>query len=84
MLMRDMVSAVHYLHTKCIMHRDLKLENFLFATKSVNSPLILIDFGLSKRFEPGEILSQRVGSCYYTGETVALLVNPIFHHYFVI
>jgi calcium-dependent protein kinase len=78
MLMRDMVSAVHYLHTKCIMHRDLKLENFLFATKSATSPLVLIDFGLSKRFEPGEVLSQRVGSCYYTGILVGLaIVRPL-------
>jgi calcium-dependent protein kinase len=48
-------------------HRDLKLENFLFETKSSSSPLILIDFGLSKNFEPNERLTQRVGSCYYTG-----------------
>jgi hypothetical protein len=48
--------------------RDLKLENFLFEDRDSNSPLILIDFGLSKTFEPGEILTQRVGSCYYTGK----------------
>ncbi len=47
---------------------DLKLENFLFEDRDSNSPLILIDFGLSKTFEPGEVLTQRVGSCYYTGE----------------
>jgi calcium-dependent protein kinase len=66
-LMKDMLSAVHYLHSKGIVHRDLKLENFLFEDRDSNSPLILIDFGLSKTFEPGEILTQRVGSCYYTG-----------------
>lgn len=69
-LMRDMISAVHYLHSKGIVHRDLKLENFLFEAKSSTSPLILIDFGLSKHFEHGERLTQRVGSCYYTAPEV--------------
>ena len=52
------------------MHRDLKLENFLFEAKNSNSPLVLIDFGLSKHFEPDERLTQRVGSCYYTAPEV--------------
>ena len=69
-LMRDMISAVHYLHSKGIVHRDLKLENFLFEAKSSSSPLVLIDFGLSKHFEHGERLTQRVGSCYYTAPEV--------------
>jgi len=69
-LMRDMLSAVHYLHSKGIVHRDLKLENFLFDNKNSNSPLLLIDFGLSKHFEPDERLTQRVGSCYYTAPEV--------------
>ena len=47
--------------------RDLKLENFLFEGESLSSPLILIDFGLSKHFDSTERMSQRVGSCYYTG-----------------
>ena len=51
---------------------DLKLENFLFEGESATSPLILIDFGLSKLFDKGERIRQRVGSCYYTG-TVCLL-----------
>lgn len=69
-LMRDMISAVNYLHSKGIVHRDLKLENFLFEAKNSSSPLILIDFGLSKQFEPNEKLTQRVGSCYYTAPEV--------------
>lgn len=69
-LMRDMISAVHYLHSKGIVHRDLKLENFLFETKTSSSSLVLIDFGLSKHFQKDEVLSQRVGSCYYTAPEV--------------
>mmetsp|Transcript_17482 Transcript_17482/g.29295 ORF Transcript_17482/g.29295 Transcript_17482/m.29295 type:complete len:685 (-) Transcript_17482:255-2309(-) len=69
-LMRDMLSAVNYLHEHGVVHRDLKLENFLFEDHNSNSPLILIDFGLSKHITPGERLTQKVGSCYYTAPEV--------------
>jgi hypothetical protein len=51
--------------------RDLKLENFLFEGDSSTSPLILIDFGLSKHIDHGERMKQRVGSCYYTGRLIS-------------
>lgn len=69
-LMLDMLRAVHYLHSIGIVHRDLKLENFMFEEKSSASTLILIDFGLSRRFEVGEKMNQRVGSCYYTAPEI--------------
>lgn len=69
-LMLDMLRAVHYLHSIGIVHRDLKLENFMFEEKSSASSLILIDFGLSRRFEMGEKMNQRVGSCYYTAPEI--------------
>ena len=71
-LMADMFSSVHYLHLNGIIHRDLKLENFLFLDDSAHSPLVLIDFGLSKKFDHGEKFTQRVGSCYYTAPELLL------------
>lgn len=58
LLMRDMISSVKYLHKRGIVHRDLKLENFLFEFKSPNSRLKLIDFGLSKYFDEGTVMYQ--------------------------
>ena len=48
-IMRQLVSAVYYLHHAGIVHRDLKLENFLFD-KPRGSIVKLIDFGLSHRY----------------------------------
>ena len=63
-LVKQMLSAVRYLHSKGITHRDLKLENFLFSSKSDDSELKMIDFGLSKHFVSGEILTAPVGTPY--------------------
>ncbi len=69
-ILQDMLSAVSYLHHHGIVHRDLKLENFLFETKSVDANLKLIDFGLSKHFHEHERMHQVVGSAYYTAPEV--------------
>ena len=69
-LTNDMLSAVNYLHRNGIVHRDIKLENFLFTDSSHDARLILIDFGLSKIIDDGEQLTQVVGSCYYTAPEV--------------
>lgn len=45
-LVKQMLSAVRYLHSRGIIHRDLKLENFLFSSTSKDSELKMIDFGL--------------------------------------
>lgn len=63
-LVKQMVSSVRYLHSKGIIHRDLKLENFLFSNQEIDSELKMIDFGLSKHFELGQSLHDKVGTPY--------------------
>lgn len=64
-LVKQMISAVRYIHMKGIIHRDLKLENFLFSNTVKDSELKLIDFGLSKHFHyGGEIHRDVVGTPY--------------------
>jgi len=60
----QILSSLRYLHSKGIVHRDLKLENFLFSTRK-HLQLKMIDFGLSKHFQhPGEVQHDMVGTPY--------------------
>ena len=44
----QMMQALTYCHANKICHRDLKPENFLLLTKAKDSPIKIIDFGLSR------------------------------------
>ncbi len=69
-LFYQMLSSICFLHDKGIAHRDLKLENFLFQSKSVDSPLKLIDFGLSQKMNPDAGALKIVGTSYYIAPEV--------------
>nr|CDJ88720.1 Serine threonine protein kinase-related and Protein kinase domain containing protein [Haemonchus contortus] len=47
-IMRQLVSAVGFLHAKRIVHRDLKPENILFESEDSNARLRLVDFGFAR------------------------------------
>ncbi|XP_028969976.2 MAP kinase-activated protein kinase 2 [Esox lucius] len=47
-IMRDIGTAIEYLHHMNIAHRDVKPENLLYTTKESNAVLKLTDFGFAK------------------------------------
>lgn len=80
-IIKQIISAVSYLHSKDIIHRDLKLENFLFMNRSkvirpngeeFSDTLKMIDFGLSKHFVQGELQHDQVGTPYSVAPEVIL------------
>lgn len=59
----SILSAIAYMHSKGILHRDLKYENILFVNESPQAEIKLIDFGLSRTFG-NEELTDGVGTIY--------------------
>ncbi|KAM4795173.1 calcium/calmodulin-dependent protein kinase type 1G [Rhinophrynus dorsalis] len=68
-VIRQVLSAVKYLHDNGIVHRDLKPENLLYLTPDENSKIMITDFGLSKMEETG-IMSTACGTPGYVAPEV--------------
>lgn len=67
--MRQMLRAVNYLHSSNVVHRDLKLENFLYVSGE-STQLKLIDFGFAKIWDPSKLMMASCGSVAYVSPDV--------------
>ncbi len=75
LLFSHLVDAVEYLHSKRIVHRDLKLENILVNEKW---EIKLSDFGLSKILLEGEMfMKARCGTPNYVAPEGNILIKVI-------
>ncbi|KAK7796541.1 hypothetical protein U0070_010861 [Myodes glareolus] len=61
-IFQQVVSAVHFLHQRCIAHRDIKLENILIDGYG---KVKLCDFGLAIQLAEGQMLKKVCGSLLY-------------------
>lgn len=66
----EMLLSIAYLHQRNIVHRDLKLENWLYEDKKENSRIKLIDFGFAKVFDEETKMHQSCGSVAYVAPEV--------------
>jgi len=61
----QVLSAISYMHSRNITHRDLKFENIMFENTSPDAAIKVIDFGLSKKYCPDSPhLIEGVGTIY--------------------
>jgi calcium-dependent protein kinase len=69
-IMRQLFSAVSFVHSHQICHRDLKPENCLLMSKEAASDVKIIDFGLAQRVEAEELMHSLEGTPYYIAPEV--------------
>lgn len=62
-------SALCYLHSKCVIHRDIKTPNILL---SKDKQIKLADLGVSKMITPGKMAGTRVGTPLYLAPELVL------------
>ena len=63
-IVNSILSAIAYLHSNNMIHRDVKYENVMFVSKRPDADVKLIDFGLSKKYIPNDPLTEGVGTIY--------------------
>jgi serine/threonine protein kinase len=73
-IIHQILSAVHYMHERGIVHRDIKPENVLFKTAEEDSPIKIINFGLSWRHDnrADQPITSIIGMPYYIAPEVFL------------
>lgn len=66
----SLATAIYYLHSYGIVHRDIKLDNVLMVDETEDSDVKIVDFGLSKIMGPGEFCSEPFGTFGYVAPEV--------------
>lgn len=69
-VMKQLLSAVNYCHSKKIVHRDLKPENILLEQDKDLEKIKIVDFGTSLMYDPSKKLEEKLGTAYYIAPEV--------------
>jgi len=70
-VIRQVLEALFYMHEyHRVVHCDLKPDNILFVNKSADSPIKMIDFGMSKVLPRLRSLRELCGTPYYTAPEI--------------
>ncbi|KAF5831241.1 kinase-like domain-containing protein [Dunaliella salina] len=64
-IISEILRTIAQCHTRGVVVRDVKPENFLFQDESPSSPLKMIDFGIAEYCAPHQQLHDRAGTALY-------------------
>lgn len=56
MLFKQIIEAIGYIHTRSIVHRDIKLDNILLDGKG---NVKIGDFGVSRLYHEGQLMKEQ-------------------------
>lgn len=69
---KSVASAVQYMHTYGIIHRDIKPDNIVLTSLAEESDVKIVDFGLAQIFGPNELSDDSVGTLCYAAPEILL------------
>eukprot|EP00826_Nyctotherus_ovalis_P007675 TRINITY_DN11951_c0_g2_i1.p1 TRINITY_DN11951_c0_g2~~TRINITY_DN11951_c0_g2_i1.p1 ORF type:complete len:314 (-),score=60.16 TRINITY_DN11951_c0_g2_i1:12-953(-) len=70
-IMRQLLAAVSYCHSKNVVHRDIKPENILIdSVEGDKLSVKIIDFGTALIVPQDKVISRKVGSVYYVAPEI--------------
>lgn len=69
-LIKTLLKAVEYMHSRGVAHRDLKPQNLLLTSKEDDADIKLCDFGFSRRVHTPQSLVTRCGTPTYVSPEI--------------
>jgi serine/threonine protein kinase len=69
-LSHELATAIFYLHSYGIVHRDLKLENIIMSDDTEKAHLKLLDFGLSQFLGPSQTANDPFGTITFVAPEI--------------
>jgi len=61
-IFKQIIEALYYIHSKGIVHRDIKLDNILI---DLQNNIKICDFGVSRQIKKGDVMHDQCGTPAY-------------------